>query len=116
MPPRLLDQSADVSRDKKFWLIASAVVLGQLVAFWMLCSHQVRKAEVRDAGAKVERMAVADCLRYIPGATGSSCAARVAPPDRDASAVTVAQDQARASAGAPRAQMRTAVPVNFVYR
>jgi len=93
--PRLLDQSADVSRDKKFWLIASAVVLGQLVAFWMLCSHQVRKAEVRDAGAKVERMAVADCLRYIPGATASSCAA---------------------SAGAPRAQMSAAVPVNFVYR
>lgn len=93
--PRLPDKSADVSRDKRFWLIASAVVLGQLVAFWMLCSHQVRKAEVRDAGAKVERMAVADCLRYISGATASNCAA---------------------SAGAPREQMSAAVPVNFVYR
>jgi hypothetical protein len=115
MPSRLLDKDADLSRDKVFWLIASAMILGQLVTFSLLCSHQVRKAEVRDASAKVERMAVADCLRYIPGATVSSCAARVAP-DRDATVVTVAQDQARASAGAPRAQMSTAVPVNFVYR
>ncbi len=82
MPSRTTAKTPDVSRDKLFWAIASAMVVGQLVAFWMLCSHQVRKAEVRDATAQVERMAVADCLRYIPGATLSSCAARIAPLDR----------------------------------
>ena len=73
MPFRTTARTADVSRDKLFWAIASAMVVGQLVAFWMLCSHQVRKAEVRHATAQVERMAVADCLRYIPDATLDSC-------------------------------------------
>ena len=44
----------------------------------MLCSQQVRKAQARDAAWQVERMAMADCLRYIPKATLHSCASRIA--------------------------------------
>lgn len=74
-------------RDQVFWLSATALVLGQLLAFWMVCSQQVRKAEVRHAASQVERTAVADCLRYIPHATLISCAARIAPLDPQAHAM-----------------------------
>jgi len=85
MLPQLVAKSADASPGKLFWSVILALVMGQFVAFWMLCTHQVRKAEVRDATLKVERMAMADCLRYIPKSTLNSCASRVATPGRDAS-------------------------------
>ena len=40
---------AAMPRDKLLWPVLVAMVAAQLLAFWMLCSHQVRKAEVRDA-------------------------------------------------------------------
>ena len=113
--PRTTVKSADVSGNKLFWVVASAIVIGQLVAFWMLCSHQVHKAEMRTAAAKVERLAVADCLLNIPGATLGNCAASAAA-GRDPAAVTVAQDQATAPAGATPARMSAVVPVNLAYR
>jgi len=113
--PRTTARSTDVSRNKLFWAIASAMVAGQLVAFWMLCSHQVRQAQARDASAQVERLAVADCLLTIPGATLGSCLASMAP-SRVAGAATVAQDKATGRAGATHAQMSTAMPVNFAFR
>ena len=115
MPYRTTANSTDVSRDKLFWAIASAMVAGLLVAFWMLCSHQVRQAQARDATARVERQAVADCLLNTPGATLGSCVASMAP-GRVAGAATVAQDRVTARAGATHAQMSTAMPVNFAYR
>lgn len=85
MLPHPLAKSAQTSPGKLFWSIIVVLMLGQIAAFWMLCTHQVRKAEVRDATLKVERMAMADCLRYIPKATLNSCASRVAPQAREAS-------------------------------
>ena len=84
-----------------------------MLAFWMLCSHQVRKAEVRDATLQVQRVAVADCLRYIPHATLNSCASRVDPHGRLPDAAVAAADGAPASGGAPRATMGSATPVSF---
>jgi hypothetical protein len=95
--------TAAAPRDRAFWIAASVLVLGQLVAFWMLCSHQVRMAEVRHASAQVERLAVADCLRYVPNATMGSCSARMAPLDNQV-----------ATAGQP-APAESATPVNYVY-
>jgi hypothetical protein len=95
--------TASAPRDRAFWIAASVLVLGQLMAFWMLCSHQVRMAEVRHASAQVERLAVADCLRYLPNATMGSCAARMAPLD----------NQVAASSPLPRDE--SATPVNYVY-
>ncbi|NPC54727.1 hypothetical protein [Caenimonas soli] len=77
MLPHLLAKSAQTSPGKLFWSVIVALMLGQIVAFWMLCSHQVRKAQVRDATLQVERMAMSDCLRYIPKSTLNSCASRV---------------------------------------
>jgi len=114
MPPRTTAITPAISRDKLFWAIASAMVAGQMVAFWMLCSSQVRKAEVRDVTAQVQRMAVADCLRYIPGATLSSCATTIAPLDRGAASMVVAHQGAPVNTAAPAAV--GAIPVNYVYR
>jgi hypothetical protein len=102
--PRQRPTAASVPRDRAFWLAAMVLVTGQLVAFWMLCSHQVRMAEVRHASARVEAIAIADCLRFVPNSTMVSCAARVAPLDNQTVATT---DKSAQSAP---------TPVNYVYR
>lgn len=88
MLPHLLAKSPETSPGKLFWSLILALMAGQFIAFWMLCVHQVRKAEVRDATLQVERMAMVDCLRYIPKATLNSCAARVASKAREAGPAT----------------------------
>lgn len=95
---------ATLPRDRAFWIGASVLIAGQLLAFWMLCSHQVRMAEVRHASAQVERLAVAECLRYLPNATRSSCVQRVAPLDNEV-----------ATMGGRATRQEGAVPVNYVY-
>ena len=82
MLPQLLVKTDAIPRGKLFWPVLAVLVAGQLLAFWMLCIHQVRKAEVRDATLQVQRVAVADCLRYIPRATLNSCVTRVDPNSR----------------------------------
>ena len=78
MQPHNLAKRAEKSPGKLFWLIVVAVMLAQIVAFWMLCNQQVHRAQARDAALQVERMAMTDCLRYIPKATLHSCASRIA--------------------------------------
>lgn len=102
MSSSLQTKTEAVARDRVFWLAATALVLGQLLAFWMLCSYQVRQAVVRHASAQAERVAVIDCLRGARNATLSSCAAKAAP----------------AGDGAPVMASRASgdtVPVNYVY-
>jgi hypothetical protein len=103
MLSRLLATSADVQSRRIFWVVVSTLALAQLAAFWLLCSHQVRKAEVRDATLQVQRVAISDCLQYIPHATLHRCAARVDP---------AAQDDGNVLAGMPG----NAVPVNYAWR
>jgi hypothetical protein len=107
-----LDKIAAMQRDKLLWPVLVTVAAAQLLAFWMLCSHQVRKAEVRDATLQVQQVAVADCLRYIPRATLNSCLRRV-DPTRTPDVVMAAESGAP---GAARTVMTTAVPVSFAYR
>ena len=78
MQNRPLAKRASTSPGKMFWLTVSAVMLAQIATFWMICAQQVRQAEARNATWEVERMAMADCLRYIPKATMGSCASRIA--------------------------------------
>jgi hypothetical protein len=103
MLSRLLALSADVPSRRIFWAVVSMLALVQLAAFWMLCSHQVRKAEVRDATLQVQRIAISDCLQYIPHATLHGCAARVDP---------AAHDDGALLAGVPG----NALAVNYAYR
>jgi hypothetical protein len=78
MQPHTLAKSARRSPGKLFWLVVVTIMLGQIVAFWILCTQQVRNAQARDAAWQVERMAMADCMRYIPKSTLHSCASRIA--------------------------------------
>ena len=87
---------------RMFWLVLGALVVGQLLAFWLLCSHQVRKAEARSNEMLVHQMALSDCLQYIPGSTIASC-------QRMDPAAQSAQPVAQPSVAG-------AVPVSFSYR
>ena len=89
------------ARSRMFWVLLGAIAAGQLFAFWLLCSHQVRKAEARHNETVVQQMALSDCLQYIPGSTIASCATR-------------SGLQAQASAGTPK--VSAAVPVSFSFR
>ena len=60
MLSRISAGSGDVSHDKLFWGVALAMVAAQLLALWLLCSFQVRKAELRHAAAQAEQLAVAE--------------------------------------------------------
>lgn len=88
-------------RSRMFWILLGALAVGQLFAFWLLCSHQVRKAEARQNEVVVQQMALSDCLQYIPGSTIASCSTR-----------TDVNTQAPASTGT----VTGAVPVSFSYR
>jgi hypothetical protein len=103
MLPRPVAKSAENSHGKLFWMLIVSLMVGQFVAFWMLCAHQVRKAEVRDATLQVERIAMADCLRYIPKATLNSCASRIASQTGETGAV-VAGGNPTSNPAAPRAK------------
>ena len=94
---------ATSSRSRWLWMLMAGIALGQLFAFWLLCSHQVRKAEARHNETVVQQMALSDCLQYIPGSTIASCTSRLDP-----------TAQARRSAG--QAAATGAVPVSFTYR
>jgi hypothetical protein len=113
---RLLARSADVQLRRMFWAVVSALALVQLAAFWLLCSHQVRKAEVRDATAQVQRVAISDCLQYIPHATLHGCAARVDPAAHEDGTLLVGAQPTTVAAGAlPGSVPGNAVPVNFAF-
>jgi len=99
-------------RSRTFWMIVLAVVGGQLFAFGLLCSHQVRKAEARRNEAVVQQMALSDCLQYIPGSTIASCAGRpTLQPQAAAQAQPVSPSQPQGNAS-----VTGAMPVSFTYR
>jgi hypothetical protein len=95
-------RTLSMPRDRAFWIAASVLLVGQLIAFWTVCTQQVRLAQARHASQQLEQMAVADCLRHVHGATLAACARAVAPQDN--------QLAAAAESAEPQA-----VPVNYVY-
>lgn len=74
MLSRLLDPADGAPRNRALWLVLAAVVATQLLALFLLCSHQVRKAEARRAAWQAQQMAASDCLQYVAGATIAGCA------------------------------------------
>ncbi|MES2635398.1 MAG: hypothetical protein V4669_20695 [Pseudomonadota bacterium] len=73
MLPRITVKTADLQRDKLMWIALGALVVAQIVAFWMLCSSQVMKAQERHESIQAQRTGLADCLQYMPGSTIMSC-------------------------------------------
>ena len=60
MLPPLLDKTRATPADKWLWALLGFLVVGQVVAFWMVCRQQVEKAEMREAQLRVERYAMRD--------------------------------------------------------
>jgi hypothetical protein len=117
MPSHPPARPAAATRDRFWWSVMVLLAMGQLVAFWMLCAQQVRKAQMRDVSLEVQRVAVADCLRYVPRATLSSCADRVDPARGDPAALAAARSAAQAAAiDAVTAPMSNPAPVSISYR
>jgi hypothetical protein len=101
-----IDPATQQPRSRMFWVVLGALAAGQLFAFWLLCSHQVRRAEARQNELTVQQMALADCLQYIPRSTIASCANRIDP---------VGAGNAQASTSVNHA-VTGAQPVSFTYR
>lgn len=102
----IVDPATQQQRSRMFWMVLGALAAGQLIAFWLLCSHQVRVAEARQNELTVQQMALADCLQFIPGSTIASCGSRLGPN---------AARNTQASASVNRA-VAGAQPVGFSYR
>lgn len=85
------------------WVLLAALAAAQLFALWLLCSHQVRKAEARRNESVVQQMALSDCLRYIPGSTIASCNAR-------------GDVRQPATQSAQASSLSATVPVSFSFR
>lgn len=98
-----VDAPSQHARKPMLWVLLGALAAGQLFAFWLVCSHQVRVAEARHEEVLMQQMALSDCLRYIPGATIASCSGRT---DADMPAMQPAANPA----------LGAAVPVSFTYR
>ena len=93
-------------RSSLLWVALGVLAAGQLFAFWLVCSQQVRTAEARRDEAVVQQMALSDCLQYIPSSTIASCSARNRH-DGDVVPASVATD---------RTAMTATVPVSFSFR
>jgi hypothetical protein len=116
MLPHPSEKADPAPRNRLHWVIGAALVLGQLVAFWMVCSHQVRKAQMRDLTEEVQGVAISDCLQYIPRATLNSCANRVDPYRPGSNAAVPAGDKPpEAAPQAARARTSSTAPVNVSY-
>jgi hypothetical protein len=102
-------------REKMFWALVAALALGQLVAFWMLCSYQVRSAHARNETLQVERMALADCLRHGHAVPPQHCAARLGT-RHDPEALMAASENTAHIGAASHLSMGTATRVNFSLR
>lgn len=102
IPASANDASALQERSRAWSLALAALACTQLLAFWMVCSHQVRKAEARSNEVAVQQMALSDCLQYIPGSTIASCTSQL--------------ESTRAAQPAHDASVNGATPVSFTYR
>lgn len=102
MQPHQIGKTATSPYGKLFWAFIATLIVGQLAAVWMLCSQQVRTAQMRPAKPQVVRTAVADCLLYIRDASRDSC------------------EKTREGSGAARSSISSAIssptPVNFTFR
>jgi hypothetical protein len=114
MVPDLPAKTAGPQRDRLFRVLLLALAMGLFVAFWMVCSHQVRKAQMRDVSMQVQRVAIGDCLQYVPRATLNSCASRVDP--YSSNAVMPSADKPASAADAARALMGNSAAPGAAYR
>ena len=57
-----------------FWAVSLGVLAAEVLSLYLLCAHQVHRAEARRLVTQVEGQAFSDCLVYVNGSTIASCA------------------------------------------
>ncbi|RYF42156.1 MAG: hypothetical protein EOO25_07605 [Comamonadaceae bacterium] len=114
MLSEIVDPRAESPRSKLFWAILAAVALGMLGVFYSVCMDQVRKSQAREAGYKMQRLAITDCIQHRADATIGSCFRQAAVQHAGGQAEGVTDAANRADAG--HAAMTSVVPVNFAFR
>jgi hypothetical protein len=102
---RFIDQIAESPRTQLFLGAVVAVVLAQIAGFYLVVNGQVQKKQARETEIQMQRMAVNDCLQFVPKSTIGSCVRQ--PGNRAADAGVPQQSDA---------MMATVVPVGFAYR
>jgi len=90
MLPPLLDNAHRSPADKWLWALLGALVIGQIVALWLLCRQQVDKAQVREATLRAERIALIDACAPRNGRATCLPANTRRPPAADVNAVMAA--------------------------
>ena len=73
MLPQLFDRDGS-PRDRALWLVLAGIVASQLLAFFVVCVHQVERAQARHV--EVRQSATLDCV--ATGARGLECASQTA--------------------------------------
>ncbi|MBI2772607.1 MAG: hypothetical protein HYX47_23505 [Burkholderiales bacterium] len=94
-----LHDFADTPRKKLLWSALAVVAAFLLAAFYMVCSQQVQKAQMREAQWTVQRNAVTDCLDFMPKSTVGGC-----------------RQHLTAARGTDGGAVSAAMPVGFTYR
>ncbi len=56
-----------------FWTLGLSLVAVEGLAFWLVCDHQVDRAQARRVQSQAEQLAFGDCLAYVDGSTIASC-------------------------------------------
>ena len=75
-----LEQIRHMPGDRLLWPTVAALMVGQLLAIYLLCSSQVSLARDREASLQRRQLAIAQCLQTVPKATRSSCSREPTPP------------------------------------
>ncbi len=114
MPTDLLQESARAPRERLFRVLLLVLATSLFVAFWLVCSQQVRKAQMRDVSMQVQRVAIGDCLQYVPRATLNGCASRVDP--YSSHAAVPSGDKPASATDATRALMGNNAAPGAAYR
>ncbi len=55
------------------WATTLAVVAGEVLALYLLCAHQVHRAEARRQLLQAQARAFSECLASVRGSTIASC-------------------------------------------
>lgn len=72
MLPPLLDKTRPHPADPWLWALMAVLVVGQVVAFWMVCSSQVERQQVREAAlrsGRTEQVALRGPAMALPSDT-----------------------------------------------
>jgi hypothetical protein len=75
--PTWSDRSSRVLESAVFKTLMLSLMALLLLAFWLLCTHQVRQYESRRLAQQVQLTAFGDCLQYVVGSTIASCTNRL---------------------------------------